>query len=215
VITTTTEDEANQAIARINAGEDFSAVAKAVSKETDVQTTGGIKEYATKDGSSSVYSDFAFTADIGALSAPLSVDASTSTTGATQFLVVKLVDRSDQPLTDAQKGQEASQKKADWLKSAQDELRSNGLLKEDWTPQAQADALLSINGDVNTRLAAQAATAQASQNAQSTASAQLTASPQAANTPAAEATAVPPTVDAGAGSPVAPSQPVAPGTNGQ
>jgi parvulin-like peptidyl-prolyl cis-trans isomerase-like protein len=219
LITTHTEDAAKQAIARVSAGEDFSEVAKSVSKETDVQTTGGVKDYATKEAMTLAYRDFVFSADIGSVSAPLVSDASSS--GSTQgqgsvvtYYVVKVIDRSDQPLTDAQKSQLAAQQLPDWLKATQDEMRANGTLKEDWDQTSQADALLAISGGVTAKLAAQQLQKQQdqqrSQDARSTTVAQLTASPQAAETPSPEGTAAVPTSAQGQG-----ASPVATGTNGQ
>jgi PPIC-type PPIASE domain len=219
VISTQTEDDAKQAITRVSAGEDFSEVAKAVSKETDVQTTGGVKDYATKESMNATYSDFAFTADIGSVSAPLVSDASSSGSAQNQYYVVKVLDRSDQPLTDAQKGQIAAQQSSDWLATTQDEMQGNGTLKEDWSQQAQADALLAISGSVTAKLAAQQLKQQqdqkASQDARSTTVAQLTASPPVSGTPSPEGTPGAPTEQSQGASPVAPGQPVVTSTNGQ
>ena len=45
VIQTDTQDDANAALLRVNSGEDWATVAKAVSKESDVATTGGLHDY--------------------------------------------------------------------------------------------------------------------------------------------------------------------------
>ena len=98
VINAATEDAAKKAIDRLNAGEEFATVAKEVSKEPDVQTTGGRHEYGAKGSFSAVYDDYAFSGEVGKVSAPL---PSGGTTPA--FYAVRIVDRSDQPVTETQK----------------------------------------------------------------------------------------------------------------
>ena len=217
VISTQTEDDAKQAIQRIAGGEDFSAVAKSVSKEPDVQTTSGVKEYSTKEALDAAYRDYAFSAEVGSVSAPLA-SAPASANGATatsqSFYVVKLIDRSDQPLTDAQKTQVAATRLPDWLKTTQDEMQANGIFKQDWNLKSQTDALLAIGPAAGAKLAAQKLKEQQdqqrAQNARETTVARLTASPQVANTPSANTTPAPTSSDQGAG-----ASPVAPGGNGQ
>ena len=217
VIATQSEDEAKQAIQRINAGEDFSAVAKAVSKEPDVQTTGGIKDYGPKGSLNAIYDDYAFTADIGSLSSPLT-SGEDSGTGA--YYVVRVIDRSDQPVSESQKSAIVARQLRDWLTDTQEEMQSNGTFKRDWDQQSQNDALSAVLVDATAKLAEQAKKKQADQRKaeeiRQTTVAQLTASPVAASTPAPDATAAPSTPDQGqSASPAAPAQPVAPGSNGQ
>ena len=118
VISVATEDAAKKAADRINAGEDFAAVAKEVSKEPDVQTTGGRHEYGPKGSFSAIYDDYAFSGEVGKVSAPLSSGGTTPT-----FDVVRVVDRSDQPVTETQKPAIANAKLAEWLQTTQDELK--------------------------------------------------------------------------------------------
>ena len=105
VIATQTEADAKQqAIDRINAGEDFATVAKAVSKETDVQTTGGLHDYGPQGSFNSAYDDYAFSGEIGKLSAPLSSGGTNAA-----FYVVRVIDRSDQPVQDEPKSRRSRQ----------------------------------------------------------------------------------------------------------
>ena len=225
VITTQTEDEAKAAIQRIKAGEDFSAVAKEVSKEPDVQTTGGVKEYGPKGTLLKIYEDFAFSADIGAVSEPLTTGDAASRAGVNPantvpYYIVKVIDRSDQAVTDAQKAQIAGRNQRDWLKTTQDEMLGDGTYKKDWDDKSQLDAVTAIAPSLAAKLAAQAKKKQQDDqkaaDIRSTTVAQLTASPPAAaTTPAPDATsAATPAAQGDNASPAAPSQPVAP-SNGQ
>lgn len=225
VITTQTEDEAKQAIQRIKGGEDFSTVAKAVSREPDVQTSGGIKEYGPKGTLLRIYEEFAFAGDIGAISEPLTTGDAASRVGAdpsttVPYYVIKVIDRSDQPVSDTQKSQIASRSLRDWLKNTEDELLSNGTYKKDWDDKSQIDALNAIARGLAQKLVAQQQKKvkddQRASEVQGTTIAQLTASaPAAATTPAPDATsAATPGSQSESASPAAPSQPVAP-SNGQ
>ena len=225
VITTQTEDEAKAAIQRIKAGEDFSAVAKDMSKEPDAATTGGIKEYGPKGTLLTIYEDFAFSADIGAISEPLTTGDAASRAGVNPantvpYYVVKVIDRSDQAVTDAQKSQIAGRNQRDWLKTTQDEMLGDGTYKKDWDDKSQLDAVTAIAPSLAAKLAAQAKKKQQDDqkaaDVRSTTVAQLTASPPAAaTTPAPDATSeATPASQGESASPAAPSQPVAP-SNGQ
>ncbi len=225
VIGAASQADAQKAIDRINGGEDFATVAKSVSQETDVQTTGGVHDYAPKGGFNSTYDDYVFTTnDIGKLSAPLSSTATGS------FYVVRVIDRSQQPVQEAQKSTIANTQFSDWLKTTQDDMQVNGKLKRDWQPKAQNDALLAVVGSAGPRLAAQQLQQQKSQSTaaalRATTVADLTARPQATvdpnATPVAPGVASPaagaasPAAPSGtSSSPAAPSQPVAPANNGQ
>jgi hypothetical protein len=223
VISMQTEAAAKQAIGRIEAGEDFSDVAKTASTELDVATTGGVKDYAPKESLNIVFRDFAFSAAIGSVSGPLTSTAPiTSPADVVLYYVVKVLDRAEQPPNDTQKGEIASERLPDWLKSTQDELKANGALKRDWDQKSQTDALIAISSGVGAKLAAQKQQQQQDdqrkQDVRQTVIAQLTSSPRAAGTPAAETTPVPGATPSDQGlsaSPAAPSQPVPPGSNGQ
>lgn len=211
VISTQTEAAAKQAVDRINAGEDFAAVAKAVSTEADVQTTGGLHDYGPPGSFDAAYDDYAFTGEIGKLSAPLSSGGANAT-----FFVVRVVDRSDQPVKDNQKPVIADKQYVDWLKSTQEELQSAGKITRAWEQNAQTDALNAVLVDAGPKLVAQQQDQQKAQEVRQTTVAQLTVSPQVATTPAPTTPSAATPSDQGQGAnPTAPSQPVAPGSNGQ
>jgi len=222
VIQTTTKDDAQKAADRIKAGEDFAAVAKEVSKESDVQTTGGVHDYAPKGTTfPKAYDDYAFTAPVGQVSDPLS----TSDNG--PFYIVRVVDRSDQPVQESQKGQLASQKLAEWLQQTKDDLQAHNKIIDKWDTKSQSDALLALSEELQPRIRQRQQQQQQQQQAQATAYAQLTAAagtpratppgdqtPVAEGTPAAGETAPAATAAAGGSTPSVPQQPVVPG-NGQ
>jgi len=222
VIQTTTKDDAQKAADRIKAGEDFATVAREVSKESDVQTTGGVHDYAPKGTTfPKAYDDYAFTAPVGQLSDPLS----TSDNG--PFYIVRVVDRSDQPVQESQKGQLASQKSAEWLQQTKDDLQAHNKIIDKWDTKSQNDALVALFDELQPRIRQRQQQQQQQQQAQATAYAQLTAAaenpqptaagdqtPGAEGTPAAGETAPAATAPAAASTPSVPQQPVVPG-NGQ
>jgi hypothetical protein len=212
VILVRTEDDARAAIARITAGEDFATVAKEMSAEPDVATTGGVHPYAIKDTLNLAYEDYAFSAEPGKLSDPI---ASKATSGG--FYVVEVVDRSDQPVTDGQKSTIANQKLSEWLKQTQDDMQAKGTLKTDFDAQSQSDALSAVDAKIGPKVKATQSAGQRQQISQATAIAALTANPATpvaaatsdGSTPAAAAT------DQSQTTPVVPAQPIAPDSNGQ
>ncbi len=231
----TSADAASKAIARINGGEDFATVAKSVSpSDTTLASTGGLHDYEPQGAANAAYSDYLFsTNDIGKVSAPITGFGSSPS-----YYVVRLIDRSDQPVKDAQKKTIADKQINDWLKKEQDDLTTQGKIKRDWTTTAQNSALVSVVNDVLPRQQAaqkkKLADQQKGEQIRQTTVAELTARPKTAaagGTPAADGTPNPdvtpaagdtpvagasPPADSGqSGSPAAPSQPVAPGNNGQ
>jgi len=183
VISAPTREDAQKAIDRINAGEAFADVAKSISQDVDVQTTGGLQEYTADGNLNEAYNDFAFSAEIGQLSAPLA-----ATTGSMTSYVVRVIDRSDQPVREDQKPGLARTKYDDWLASTIEEMQSSGALVNHWDDHDKQEALVEVYEDARPRLIEEDRQRQEQQQqqlaAQLTAVAVLTASP-AASTPAA------------------------------
>lgn len=154
VIAVNTADDANKAIARVKAGEDWATVAKEVSQEVDVQTTGGVHDYTPVSGLNPAYSDYVFadTTKLGDVSAPL------PSASATQYFVVRVDDRADKPVTDDQKPKLADKNYSDWLVSQQNQMT----VVRHWEAQDQADALLSVVNDSGAKLRQQQAPVQVS-----------------------------------------------------
>lgn len=216
VIQAATQADAQSAIGRINGGEDFATVAKAVSTASDAQATGGAMDYGPKGTFDAAYDEYAFTAEPGKLSAPLSSSSSGP------FYVVRVIDRSDQPVSDTQKTKLASTKLNDWLTSTQSAMVADGSLKRSWSSKDQNDALAAIQGTLVRSLQQQQQKQQAAQQVQQTTVAQLTASPQvvpAGATPGADTTAAAGVTVSASDTTVVPNvtpplQPVAPAPNG-
>jgi hypothetical protein len=214
VISASSREEAEAAIDRINAGEAFADVAKEVSLETDVATTGGLKDFEANGAFSGAYNDYAFSAPVGQLSEPLALE------GALNNYVVRVIERSEQTVREDQKPSLASDEFDEWLTSTKEELQSSGALVERFDNQARADALISVYSDASGEIAQlqqdqiDAAIQQQTVTAQFTQTTPLT---PVAGTPAAEGTPVAvPTSAATASAPgdggaTAPSQPVVPG----
>lgn len=136
VIATESEEAALSAIARVRAGEDFGAVARELSNETDVATTGGVKEFGPRGSFNVAYDDFAFNANIG--------DISEMHGAGSSIYVVRVVDRQDLPLTEEQKPAYVTRVYGDWLTTTQAKMD----IKRDWDDEAQTDALLAVLEDV-------------------------------------------------------------------
>jgi parvulin-like peptidyl-prolyl isomerase len=137
VIAADSEEEARSAIARIRAGEDFGTVARAVSNESDVATTGGVKEFGPRGAFNAAYDDFAFNANIGDISEPLEGAGSS-------VYVVRVIDRQDLPLTEEQKPSYVNRLYGDWLTTTQAKMT----IERDWDEEAQTDALISVLQDI-------------------------------------------------------------------
>jgi hypothetical protein len=119
VIAVVGQDAAQQVIARIRAGEDWATVAKQVSTEPDVQTTGGLTEYRPKVLHNAAYRDFAFSGAPGEISVPL---AASTTPNGTTYYVVRLKDRSEQALADNNKSAYVTALYNDWLEQTKSAL---------------------------------------------------------------------------------------------
>jgi len=193
VIESDTEADAQKAADRVKAGEDWATVAKAVSTEPNVASTGGIHDYAPQGTFDPGYDSQAFSANVGEVSAPLPSNSGT-------FFVIRVEDRAEKPVTDAQKPQLANKALSDWLTKMQGEVT----IKQDFDANSQATALNDAENAVIPKLIAQR---QQQQQAQQTAAAQAT--------PAAQSTAAPQPTAASAGQSPAPSAPTPGGGNGQ
>jgi len=198
VIETASQDDANKALARVKGGEEWAAVAKEVSTESTAKSTGGLHDYTPEGLLDPTYDSFAFTAKAGDISAPLSTGGDQP-----QFFIVHVVDRSDQPVKDTDKPRVATKRFSDWLTSTQETMH----VRKDWDQQAQTDALKWVGSNIVPKLIKQE-----QQQAAQTATAQQPQPTAAAPQQQAPAS---PSNQGGGANPQAPSQPVAPGGNGQ
>jgi parvulin-like peptidyl-prolyl isomerase len=129
VIVNTDLEIARRALERVRAGEDWKLVATELSLEGDAATTGGLKDYNYEGRLPDVYSAFAFSAAIGDISEPLQ-----DPTRQGAYYVVRVVDRSDQPLTDEQKPEFEAQQYSDWLEATRAKL----VIVDKWSTDEEA-----------------------------------------------------------------------------
>jgi hypothetical protein len=203
VISAPSLDVAQQAIARINAGEAFADVAKALSNDPNVATTGGVQGYEAKGGFNSVYDDFVFSTEVGKLSDPISAGEN-----ALNYYVVRVIDRSEQPVREDQKTNLANDKYQEWLTNTKEEMSSSGAISDHFSEQNRTDAIVAVYGDAADQIRQNQIAQQEAQNQQATAIAQLTAQPAATPAPAPTSSSAESTPAAGAVTP--PAQPPAP-----
>jgi hypothetical protein len=178
---------AQSAIDRINAGEPFADVAKEVSIDPNVGEDGGVEDYEPQGGFSAAYDGYAFTAPIGQLSGPLSQGENSPS-----YYVVRVIDRSDQPVREDQKTSLANQKNTEWFRNILAEMESAGAIKDKFGEQDQTEALVAVIDSATPRLIEQQIEQQEAAAAQQTAVAALTANPATPEPPAAETPAAPP-----------------------
>jgi len=132
--------EAEAAIARIAAGEPWADVASAVSLEGDVAETGGVKEFGYEGALPAAYDTFAFSAPVGEISTPLQ-----DPSGAGPFYAVRVIERTDMPLTDTQKTAFEAKQYRDWIEDTQAKMT----IIDNWTSNRKAneDALVPLYTD--------------------------------------------------------------------
>ena len=202
VINVQTREEADAAILRINAGEDFAVVAKEISLEPTAKENGGLKDFAPEGSLNVAYNDFAFSAEVGMLSVPLAA------AGDTSFYVVRVIDRSDQPLAEDEKPTLARAKYDEWLTTIRTEMESSGALVNKFDNDDQTEAILAVLEDATPRLVDQAEQQAQQSILQQTAIAELTQNPQPTAAPATPTDGSTPSADGSVSTPS--SQPVAP-----
>lgn len=132
--------EAEAAIARVAAGEAWADVASAVSLDSTAAQTGGVQEFNYEGGVTAAYRSFAFSAPVGEISTPLQDPG-----GAGPFFVVRVIERADMPLTDAQKPQFQAAQYQTWL----DETQAKMTIVDKWSldDEGQASALAPLVDD--------------------------------------------------------------------
>ena len=176
-IVVNTREEADAAIARINAGEEWAVVAKELSEETDVETTGGLKPFQPQGGHPNVYDGYAFSAEIGAVSGPLAEQPDSETS---RYWIVRVVERSEQPLTEEQKSGYQNREYQRILENT----RANMTIVDNWSEdfQAQSDALAPLVRDL----------ARLQEQQRNVPTVVIPTPPAAAQTPSADATSAAP-----------------------
>lgn len=143
VMVTDDRTKLEAAAARVKAGDDWATVAKEVSIEPDVQTKGGIKEFAPAGSFSVVYDDYAFSGAVGQVSDIIDDNGI--------FYIVRVDAREERPLEEVQTTPYVNRAYADWLENVQEQM----LIVRDWDEGAQRDALLDVLEDAPQRQPAQ------------------------------------------------------------
>jgi hypothetical protein len=129
---------AQQARQRVVAGEPWDVVARELSNETNVEETGGRQEFTPNGSLNAAYNDYAFEAEIGEISEPLS-----AFNNQPPFYIVRVVERSEQPLTEAQKPAYVQQQFDTWLSDTQAKME----IERNWDETDQREALNDILSD--------------------------------------------------------------------
>jgi hypothetical protein len=133
-ITVLTEDEALEAIERIQAGEEFADVARDVSLDPGAEETGGEFDFTPQGGFNPAYDDYVFSAEVGELSEPLEGP------GGAGFYVVRVLERETRPIEEDQKPALVNTAFEEWL----EEARARATVVDNWDDESQFEALLSV-----------------------------------------------------------------------
>lgn len=128
VIATGERELAQQAIDRVNAGEAWADVAKDLSADPNVSINNGLIDFTPNGLLASAYNDYAFSGEVGAISAPIEENNA--------FYVVRVVERQDLPLTDAQRPQYEGYLYNKWVQEAQ----ANMTIVDNWTMDTEAQS---------------------------------------------------------------------------
>jgi hypothetical protein len=185
VISAPSQEEAQAAIDRINAGEPFADVAKDISLETNVEETGGVHDFEAEGSFNIAYDGYVFTAPVGQLSGPLAAGGN-----ATNVYVVRVIERSEQPVREDQKASLAADRANEWLRNTLAEMESAGAISSAFDDDDRLDAVVAVYGGAQERIIQDQIAQQEAAAVQQTAIAQLTSSPATPgpSTPAAEGT---------------------------
>lgn len=130
-ITVLTEEEALDAIERIEAGEEFAEVARDVSLDPGAEETGGEFDFTPQGGFNPAYDDYVFSAEVGELSEPLAGPGG-------GFYVVRVLERETRPIEEDQKPALVNTAFEEWL----EEARARATIIDRWDDESQFEALL-------------------------------------------------------------------------
>lgn len=125
-----TEEQAQEVIQRLEAGEDFAALAQELSLDPATKEQGGeLADWLVQGTTIASIDEFLFSAEPGALSGPLAVSGG--------YVVVGLLEREERELSDAQKASVASRDYGEWL----DETRATLQVVRSLDPEDAQDIL--------------------------------------------------------------------------
>ncbi len=135
-ILVSTEEEAKEVIAAINAGESFAELAKALSKDTGSGANGGELGWAYKGKYVKEFEDFVWSAKPGDLSAAIKTEFG--------YHIIQLEARETRPVSEADQTQAQSSRYSAWLTKTKEEKKVT--IADFWSERTPADPKLSVFG---------------------------------------------------------------------
>jgi parvulin-like peptidyl-prolyl isomerase len=135
-ILVSTEEEAKDIIAAINAGESFAELAKALSKDTGSGANGGELGWAYKGKYVKEFEDFVWSAKPNELSAPIKSEFG--------YHIIQLEARETRPVTEADQTQAQRSRYQAWLKKTKEDKKVT--ISNFWPERTPADPKLSVFG---------------------------------------------------------------------
>lgn len=139
LIAVETEEQAQEVIQRLEAGEDFAALAQELSLDPATKEQGGeLADWLVEGTTLASIDEFLFSAEPGALSGPLSISGG--------YVVVELLEREEREISDAQKASVASRDYRKWLDETRATLQVVRSLEPEDAQDILSDALEDIGG---------------------------------------------------------------------
>jgi len=133
-----TEEQAQEVIQRLEAGEDFAALAGELSLDPASKERGGEVDWLVQGTMLASIDDFLFSAEPGTLSGPLDVSG--------LYVVLELLERQERDLSDTQKDSVASREHREWLDETKATLQVVRSLEPEDEQDILSDALEDIGG---------------------------------------------------------------------
>lgn len=130
------EEQAQEVIQRLEAEEDFAALALELSLDPASKERGGELDWLVQGTMLASIDDFLFSAEPGTLSGPLDVSG--------LYVVLELLERQDRDLSDTQKDSVASREHREWL----DETKATLQVVRSLDPEDEQDILRDALGDI-------------------------------------------------------------------
>ena len=131
-----TEEQAQEVIQRLEAGEDFAALAGELSLDPASKERGGEVDWLVQGTMLASIDDFLFSAEPGTLSGPLDVSG--------LYVVLELLERQERDLSDTQKDSVASREHREWL----DETKATLQVVRSLDPEDAQDILSDALEDI-------------------------------------------------------------------
>ncbi|MGB6895293.1 MAG: peptidylprolyl isomerase, partial [Dehalococcoidia bacterium] len=131
-----TEEQAQEVIQRLEAGEDFAALVQELSLDPASKERGGEVDWLVQGTMLAIIDDFLFSAEPGTLSGPLDVSG--------LYVVLDLLEQEERDLSDTQKDSVANREYREWL----DETKPTLQVVRSLDPEDEQDILSDALGDI-------------------------------------------------------------------